>query len=186
MGLAYQEFLKWGPLRKPQWSRMATGGLWLLAIICAFNNWEVRLYPESIEANNQLLTVTRRLSDVMQPNDVLFTPYGGVATYLPYFNKGRVYSMYYEQPWSKEYSFEENRSAYFAGIDNEIRLVRKSGGRVFIERLFDPSINDLVNPWTDYKRSFGWHNARQDIEQHLQAYERSRVFSDIDDLWILN
>jgi hypothetical protein len=187
--LSFREFLRWAAVHGSQWGLVATVALWGLTIGCAFNNWELRFHPDSIEKNNRQLTVAKRLAQVMGPKDVLLTPYGNIAGYLEYFGHRRAYNLYYvpgsQMQWLKTGSLEQNLSRYFAAIDDEIQAVQASGGKVYVEQLFDPSINDWLPPWTDYKSALAWQQPRQDIERHLRRYRWVSVFPDVRDLWVL-
>ncbi|MER3423900.1 MAG: hypothetical protein C4293_12370, partial [Nitrospiraceae bacterium] len=116
--------------------------------------------------------------------------YGRVASYLEYFGRRKTYSLYYhafnKAGWTSGEPFQVNRARYLSVLDEDIRLVHEAGGRVFVEQLFDPRINDWAAPWTDYRTRFGWEHARKDIERLLMKYQRTRVFADVDDIWLVS
>lgn len=188
--LAARDFLTFASHRGFRYGLALVLVLWVGVTWGITHNFLTKFYPESVLSNNHVLTVAQRLSREMNPRDVLFTPYGNLASYVTYFGQRKIYSLFYHATeasrWDERKPLSENLDQYFSVVDQEMVKVHQADGRVFLEQLFDPDINDAVAPWTDYGRKLGWQSARRDFEEHFDVCRKTRVFTDIKDVWLVS
>jgi hypothetical protein len=185
--LSLAQLSRWGTKHVKCADRLIAAALWVLAGACMVSNCTTRMWPESQEENARLLQISRQLGAKMIAKDAMLSPYGRLVDYLEYFEGRRGISIYYtvSSCWQIGRPLDENRERALARIEKQVRHVRRAGGRVFVEQVYDPDADDMLHPWTIYRYYFGWESAREDIGARLARYKPQRALDGYDDVHVL-